>query len=202
MKTWAVIPVKSLPQTKSRLTAVLSAAERADLTQQLLRRLLQLLSQSAAVQQIVVVSQDDTVQRLARPYGAITLAEPAGAGLNVAVQLGMDLAAVAGVARVLILPSDLPFLTAADMKPVMETAVAKPQPSVICPDRHHQGTNALLIPPQVGFQFQFGPGSFHKHRREMARLGLQPRIIRTPGWQFDLDTVEDWAFYTAGIQNP
>ncbi len=196
MAIWAIIPVKSLAETKSRLAAVLSPTERASLTQFLLQRTLDVLTASGVVEQVVVVSRDTAVQQLATTQNALTMAEPPGAGLNGAIQEGARLAALAHATRLLVLPADLPFLTAVDVQTVANNT---PQLAMgICPDRHEQGTNGLLLPAQVDFPFQFGVGSFPKH--VAAGYGrLTPYIVRTPGWQFDLDTVEDWAICSPGL---
>jgi 2-phospho-L-lactate guanylyltransferase len=143
----------------------------------------------------VVVSRDTAVQQLATAQQALTLAEPPAAGLNEAIQEGVRLAAVAHATRVLILPADLPFLDAADVQTFVKDT--PPQAVGICPDRHEQGTNGLLLlPTQADFPFQFGEDSFQKHMMS-ARYGrLSMHIVRTPGWQFDLDTAEDWAVYS------
>lgn len=195
MNIWAIIPVKSLQLTKSRLTAVLTAQERANLTRHFLQRLLTVLNESKELSQIVVVSRDEVVQAIARAAGAIAIAEPENAGLNKAVHTGVQLTRMGKADRVLILPSDLPYLSIAEVTALIQTAVAEPGNSVICPDRHEQGTNALLIPTQAQFQFQYGVNSFNKHQQEARRCGLGIHIIRSPGWQFDLDTVEDWEMY-------
>lgn len=197
MAIWAIIPVKSLAETKSRLTAVLSPTERASLTQFLLQRTLDVLATSGVVAQVVVVSRDTAVQQLATTHGALTLAEPPGAGLNGAIQEGARLAAIAHASRLLVLPADLPFLTAVDVQ-----IVANNTPHLamgICPDRHEQGTNGLLLPALIDFPFQFGVGSFQKHVAAAGYGRLTPHIVRTPGWQFDLDTAEDWDVYSSHL---
>lgn len=197
MATWAVIPVKSLAQSKSRLTAVLTPPERAALTQFLLQHTLGVLQESGMVDRIVVVSRDTAVQQLATACNALTLAESPTAGLNGAIQEGARLAAVAHAARLLVLPTDLPFLTAADVQALADNT--PPQAVGICPDRHEQGTNGLLLPAPVDFPFQFGEGSFQKHVLAVRYGRLTLHIARTPGWQFDLDTVEDWAICSSGL---
>ncbi|GIK54548.1 MAG: hypothetical protein BroJett015_02110 [Chloroflexota bacterium] len=174
---------------------MLSPNERAALTQFLLQRTLGVLATSGVVERVVVVSRDTVVQQMATTYDALTLAESSTAGLNGAIQEGARLAAVAHAARLLVLPTDLPLLTAADVRTLANNT--SPQAVGICPDRHEQGTNGLLLPAPVDFPFQFGEGSFQKHMMA-ARYGrLTPQIMRTPGWQFDLDTVEDWDMYSA-----
>lgn len=205
MTTWAVIPVKTLRQTKSRLTAVLSPSERAALTQQMLRHTIDVLQNAGVVDSVLVVSRDTAVVQLATQQDARTLAEPPDAGLNGAVQAGCRLAALNQAERVLVLPADLPFLTTADVALVLANNSANN--IVICPDRHEQGTNALLLPAQAVFEFQFGPDSFRKHVAAARVVGVEygrstPLIVRSPGWQFDLDTVEDWAIYSQEALSP
>jgi 2-phospho-L-lactate guanylyltransferase len=134
------------------------------------------------------------VQQLAAAHHALTLAEPPAAGLNEAVVEGARLAAVAHAARLLVLPADLPYLEAADVQTLCQEVA--PQMVGICPDRHEQGTNGLLLPAQGEFPFQFGEGSFQKHVMGARSGRLNIHIMRTPGWQFDLDTVEDWELYS------
>lgn len=201
MQTWAVIPVKTLAQTKSRLTPVLSPAERATLTQHLLQRTIGVLQASGVVDCLVVVSRDTAVSQLAAQQGALTLAEPPGTGLNAAIREGARLATIGHAQRVLVLPADLPFLTTADVTLICHEAA--PHTFTICPDRHEQGTNALLLPANIDFPFQFGEDSLRKHMAAARYNHYQPRMIRTPGWQFDLDTIEDWAIYTqSGVCHP
>jgi len=194
MAIWAIIPVKSLQFTKSRLTAVLSANERAHLTRRLLIRLLLILNNEPEVTQIIVVSRDETIGETARQHNAIPLVEAPEAKLNAAIHTGVDFAAAHGARQVLILPSDLPFLTGDDVAVVCAPSFSPAL--IICPDRHQQGTNALRLPANCGFQFRFGRHSFQQHLHEARRGRLTPHIIHTPGWQFDLDTVEDWAIYS------
>ncbi|HUM71127.1 MAG TPA: NTP transferase domain-containing protein, partial [Chloroflexota bacterium] len=144
---------------------------------------------------VVVVSRDTAVQQLATAHQALTLAESSAAGLNGAIQEGARLAAIAHAARLLVLPTDLPFLTTAD---VQTLANDTPHQAVgICPDRHEQGTNGLLLPACVDFPFQFGENSFQKHLQRTWYTRFTSHILRTPGWQFDLDTAEDWAICSA-----
>jgi 2-phospho-L-lactate guanylyltransferase (CobY/MobA/RfbA family) len=47
----------------------------------------------------------------------------------------------------------------------------------------------------LGFKFQYGPGSYHRHMQEAERLGMKSQIVHSPGLKFDLDTEEDWYKY-------
>lgn len=204
MTLWAVIPLKPLWQSKSRLATVLSAEQRADLIRVIFRRTLSVLQQVSAVQHILVVSSDPGVWQLAESYHVWTLHEERPSGLNTAVSLAVHHATQQGATSTLILPADLPFLQKEDVWQLIHalSAASKPPPKQIPPgkmvistDLHQDGTNALLLAPPVGFTFHYGPGSFHHHLREARQLHLSTHNVYSPRLQFDLDTVEDWRTY-------
>ncbi|MBP7998373.1 MAG: NTP transferase domain-containing protein [Chloroflexi bacterium] len=113
---WAIIPVKPLRESKSRLSAVLTPEERARLTGFLLQRTLGILSKIPAIDRIMVVSRDPEALKVARQGGAITLVEGDRPGLNVALLRAAYVAAARRASSLLILPSDLPLLTEADVQ--------------------------------------------------------------------------------------
>lgn len=195
---WAIVPVKELANSKSRLAAVLSAEERAALTRRLLRRTLGVLGQAPGVAGIFVVSRDTAVTQIAAACGAIPLAEKAGAGLNGAIRLGLQKAAVLGASQALILPSDLPFLRVEDVAVMGDIS----SPAIlIASDRSGTGTNALRLPLPTEFWVQYGRNSYPKHLAEARRLNSPIHTITSPTLQFDLDTPQDWReFVTQEVQ--
>ena len=203
MKIWAIIPVKSLQKTKSRLANVLSPSQRATLTQQLLRRTLHTLQQVPALEQLVVVSRDETVAGEATAHHARVVVEKDGDGLNEAVSLGKAYAASKGAQAVLVLPSDLPFIEATDIEMMLavgKTAVFPTNTLIICSDQHQQGTNALYLPASLNFAFKYGRYSYQQHLAEANRHQLHIHTISIPGLQFDLDTEQDWQQYQQKYQ--
>jgi 2-phospho-L-lactate guanylyltransferase len=66
---------------------------------------------------------------------------------------------------------------------------------VIAPDRHGQGTNALLLRPPDVIDFQFGPRSAQMHARRALDAGAQLRWFRSDSICLDLDSPEDLALY-------
>jgi 2-phospho-L-lactate/phosphoenolpyruvate guanylyltransferase len=198
MNLWTILPVKSLQETKSRLRAVLSPDERAELTLQLLGRTLGLLPSVPLLRETAVITQDPIVTQMATRFGCRTLAEPPGSGLNGAVTAGVALAAQNGASHCLILPSDVPFLQTDELVELVSLAeTAVPHPTLIlCGDRQQRGTNGLIVPTGLGFCFGYGRCSFQHHQQEAARLGMACQIVSLPGFQFDLDTEQDYALYT------
>ncbi len=191
---WVVIPVKPFREGKSRLAGVLSAAARAALTQRHLARLLGVLNGFPVVARTLLVSRETLLVEEAAHFGVDLYAEKTTAGLNATL---MEVTAWIGgrAGRLLILPSDLPFVTAADVEQLLRSRA----PGVICSDRHGTGTNALVVPTGSGFRFQYGPGSFVRHRHEFEHTGTAYETIAAEGLLFDLDTPEDWALLQAKV---
>jgi 2-phospho-L-lactate guanylyltransferase len=196
MTIWAIIPVKPLQASKTRLAHLLTANERADLMRRFLQNALLTLNCVPAVGRILVISSDAEVLSLARKYGAMTIAEEQAQGLNEAVTRAARYAQCQKATGILILPADLPFMQAADIERMIEAVPGgHGRVMAICTDDRQDGSNALLLAPPTHFTFHYGQGSFRQHLQEATRLGYTPHIITTPGLQFDLDTEADWQVY-------
>lgn len=207
MNIWAVIPVKPLLEGKSRLSHLLTAEERADLTRRFLTNLLQELEQVRGIQRRLVISRDPAVLKIARRYGVSTYEETDGHELNSSLTRASHLAAAQRADCLLVLPADLPLATAEDVRMMIRGALPaagngngagyyyQKRALTICPDHLEDGTNALLICPPSGFPFRYGPDSFRLHLEEAERLGMDRRIIHAPGLKFDLDTEADLEIY-------
>ncbi len=188
---FTVIPVKPFQQAKTRLAAVLSLDERANLSRRLLQRTIHLAGQ---VGEVVVISRDAGVRRVAKEAGAWALVEM-GEGLNEAVQQASEWVLAQGEQSMLVLPGDLPLLQLADVQAMM--ALGRPGPAlVIAPCQRRDGTNALLLNPPNLIPFAFGPGSFARHQQAGQARGVVPLIYDSATLALDLDLpgdLEDWS---------
>lgn len=195
-RLWTVVPVRGLVTGKSRLAPVLDAAERAALNRELLARTLAVLGEwSGALERCIVVSPCVGALSLAREAGARILREGTGAvGLNRAVTLGVARAAARDATHTLILPGDLPYLSAGALAE-LETAAQNGRCVVLAPDKAGTGTNAILVAAAAGFEFSFGAASLAAHERVATRAGLTVNFVQRSELQFDLDTPEDLAVW-------
>ena len=196
---WAIIPVKSLHRSKSRLAGFLSAEDRAALTRVMLTRLLSVLNAVTQIDGVLVVSRDAAVHQIAAQFHVDVVAERVGSGLNGAVETGQKCAAAHGAHAVLILPSDLPCVQPKDIEALLGKTAVFPNSIVLCSDRHGQGTNALLLPVHLPFQFHYGSQSYQRHCAEAEKLQLPHHTVSVPGLQFDLDTRQDWSIYQENL---
>ncbi|HXF85106.1 MAG TPA: 2-phospho-L-lactate guanylyltransferase [Anaerolineales bacterium] len=190
MTIWAIVPVKPLRRGKSRLAGTLSDEERAELNQSLLRHTLKTLSGLKELEQVLVISRDPQALTIARNYGARTVLEDGQLHLNMALKRATIIAQVYATRGVLILPADLPLISREDVLALIERA-NDPPVVVIAPDRHHRGTNALLISPSGLIEYDFGENSFQRHCERAKAAGARLEVVDLPSLGLDLDVPED-----------
>ncbi len=193
---WAIVPVKPFLRSKSRLAGVLSPKARAGLSQEFLGHALEVLAQVAAVSQTLVVSRDPAALRLAHRLHARTVTEAGAPDLNAALERATSVAAASRAEGVLILPTDLPFLTANDGGQLIAPNGDGPHVT-IAPDRREAGTNALYVAPPGLIRYAFGEHSFGKHLEAARAAGARVRVCRLPSVALDVDGPEDWRLYLA-----
>ncbi|HMV28768.1 MAG TPA: 2-phospho-L-lactate guanylyltransferase [Anaerolineales bacterium] len=190
MSLWAIVPVKPLRRGKSRLAGALTEEERAALNQELLERTLKTLTSLKELDKVLVVSRDSHALTIARNHGAKTVQEDGQPHLNTALTRASVIAKVHATQGVLVLPVDLPLLTTDDVLALIDRAT-KPPVVVIAPDRHHKGTNALLMVPAGQIEYDFGEGSFKRHSERALQSGARLEVVELPSLGLDLDDPED-----------
>jgi len=190
MTPFLLLPVKPPAEAKSRLARVLSDAARAELAATLFDHVLRTSLQVFDSKNLLVVSRSPALLTDAVARGVGIVRESAECGLNEALAAGSDEAVRRGADAVLVLPCDLPSLSAADIEALLSAAC--PKGVVIAPDSRDQGTNALLLSPPDALPFAFGEDSFAAHVMAARTRGIDPVILRRPGLAFDVDTAEDY----------
>jgi 2-phospho-L-lactate guanylyltransferase len=190
MALWAIVPVKPLRRGKSRLSGVLSLEARTALNHYLLSNTLEILASIREIEYSLVVSRDPEALTIAREYGARTVQEQGSSQLNIALTRATMVAVSHSVRGVLVVPADLPLLTADDIHEVVKRA-EDPPVVVITPDRHHKGTNALLISPPGLIRYEYGPDSFQKHCLQAKRAGARLEVCERGSVALDIDFPED-----------
>lgn len=192
MTIWAIVPVKPLRLGKSRLSGVLSDEERAILNRMFLEQTLDVLRSTPAISQTLVVSRDPAALAIAREFGARTVLEDGSPNLNSALTRASMLARNYATRGVFVIPADLPMLHKDDVLQLFEH-IKKAPCVVIVPDRHKNGTNALLMSPGGLIKYDFGPQSFTHHCDEARQVGAQLEIVHNDNIELDLDTPDDLA---------
>ncbi len=183
----AIVPMKPLSDSKTRLSDRLTPEERANLTIGMLRGVLEAIK-GAAVDPIWVVGGDQRVREEAEQGGAHWM-EELGNDLNDTLSKAFDLAF--GLHRgALYIPGDLPFLKSGDVQSVLD-ASRRQSNITLAPARRDGGTNAILVPNNVPFRPALGPQSFTRHLAKAAELEISVAVCHSPGLGLDLDVPDD-----------
>lgn len=181
---WSVvIPVKRLPEAKSRLA--LSGERRAALALAFASDTVVAAAASPLVGAVFAVTADDAVSRRLSALGARILPDDAPGGLNAAVESGR-LRALADDPhrRVAALTADLPGLRTADLTDALSTV---PEGRAFVADAPGSGTTLLLSDTGGTLAAHFGPNSRYAHEHSGAKLLSDAG----PSLRRDVDTVED-----------
>jgi 2-phospho-L-lactate guanylyltransferase len=191
MSLWAIVPVKPLRRGKSRLSEILSEDERSRLNHFLFTHTIDVLLQVESVSEILVVSRDSDVLTASREKGVRTVTENGTPELNNALRRASLFSNVFSNEGVLIVPADLPMLTAGDVTDFIAQRT-EPPVMVISPDRRRLGTNMLLIDPADLISFSFGIDSFERHCELARQKGAEVVVYENPRISLDLDVPEDY----------
>ena len=187
----AIIPMKPLVDSKTRLSRKFTAEERGNLALGMMRRVISALS-GASMDRFWVVGGDRRVRDLTRNAGGMWM-EELGRGLNDTVAKAFE-QAFERDSSAMYLASDLPFLKPGDIHSLVQASRGRNNVS-LAPARRDGGTNAILVPPRIPFRPELGPRSFIKHLSQAAKLGVSVAICDSPGLGFDLDTPDDLDTY-------
>jgi 2-phospho-L-lactate guanylyltransferase len=199
-RTWALVPIRGLETAKTRLGEDLDAEERVQLVTGLLRRTLEATRDARRVAGTIVVTMDPDAAGIARDLGAIGLVERAP-GLNAAIEAARSVAAARDATAVLVLPADLPSVSAQAVDELVVAAAAAATPVglvVLVPDRHGLGTNALLVSPPDVIDPAFGQASRAAHEGRAHAVGARYLELDGP-LSLDLDTPADLLAAEAAI---
>ncbi|MFM9127512.1 MAG: NTP transferase domain-containing protein, partial [Solirubrobacterales bacterium] len=146
----------------------LSAGERVALATGMLSDVLAALRRCDHVDDVVVVT-----------------GEPGAAAVR-----GIEWALADGAFAVLLVASDTPALDPGDVDRLLDSTGDEPE-VVVVPDRHGEGTNALLLQPPDVIRPAFGEGSRERHESLARAAGVKVTVFECGSLGLDVDTVSD-----------
>ncbi len=170
---------------------MLDAEERRELVIRLLQQTIAAALATPGAGRVVVVSPDPEALAVAAAAGAEGLRQTS-AGLNPGLVEARDALAADGVGRLVILPGDLPALSANGLAALLRAADGLSTPLVVlATDRHGRGTNSLLLEPADIIEPDFGGDSRFAHARLAAAAGAAYREVADDTLALDIDTPDD-----------
>lgn len=186
--TVALLPAKPLALAKTRLAPLLDAGDRAAIARAMFVDVVGALRAATALDAVLVVTADEALRADAIAAGAVPIAEEPR-GLNAAVLRGTAAAVARGASALLVVLSDIPLLTAADVDEIC--ALAPARGALLVPSKEGTFTNAMLRCPPAAFPPRFGRRSLARHQAAAERRALPCRIVRSRRVGFDVDTPDD-----------
>ncbi|TMI09090.1 2-phospho-L-lactate guanylyltransferase [Candidatus Bathyarchaeota archaeon] len=187
-RDFAVIPVKGLLESKSRLSRSLGSRDKKKLILAMLKDVLTSVEESELFSRVLVVSPDLNVKAEANlPDGSFLPQE--GQGLNAGVRQSTLFATRENAASVVVLLADIPLVEGRDLKELY--SVRDNVPRVVLSPSLKGGTNVMVrVPPDI-MPPAYGRWSYSTHLRAAQRTGLAVYSVSNPRLSFDIDTPED-----------
>jgi 2-phospho-L-lactate guanylyltransferase len=185
---WAAVAFRGLSAPKRRLAPLLRPAQRRQLAQAMLNDVLTALDDARGIERLVVVTRDANVYYGVEPLGVVSLYDT-GRSYRAAAAQAAEAAREGGAEGLLMLPGDLPLLTAAEVETLLE--MSSEVPVTLVPSRSGDGTNALLTRPPGVIRYRYGRSSYHRHLEEASALGLATVTVRLEGISVDIDEPAD-----------
>lgn len=184
-----LIPVKDLSRAKQRLAGVLDQERRTQLAQAMLDDVLSAVAAVPSRPPVMIVTSDPFAVSRARHHGFQLLDDPANPGETGAIEMATRAAEDAGADFTLVLPGDIPLVTAAEIRLVLDAAPQRGTVFVRAADA--RGTNAVLRRPASLFPLRFGNDSFLPHLASAQATGLPVELRQAPGIALDIDRPDD-----------
>ncbi len=189
---WAILPIKLFRNAKQRLRTALTPNERRLLMHNSLWDVLTALNQSSRLAGILMVSRDLDALAMGHEFGIRSSIIDADAGQSDAIGRAVQFLRSEGVAATLTIPGDTPLVMAEDIDSVCDSLGAAPAVTIV-PNTDGTGSNCIGASPPDLIPYQFGDNSFAKHVSSARNACVEPRILRLPRLELDIDTTGDIA---------
>ena len=184
-----VIAARGGDEAKTRLAGVMSAPDRAALTEAMLADMLEALA--TRIGSVWVVTPTDALAYLAVRHGARVLRQTEASGLNGAFDLALTfLEARAPYDPVALLVGDLPLLAPSDLEAAIGLAGA--HDVVLAPAFADGGTGAVVLRAGLRLPLAFGGDSYRRHVTAARRLRLSAAVVEANSLGLDVDRPEDF----------
>jgi 2-phospho-L-lactate/phosphoenolpyruvate guanylyltransferase len=191
VRTLAILPIKGFGSAKQRLGSRLGGGSRRALARAMFSDVLSALVRVDGVERVVVVTRDPEAGADARSRRVVVIDDREEAGQSAATGLGIAYALEEGYERALLVPGDAPLFDRSEVEGLLRRAPTTPPAVTIVPDRHREGTNALLLTPPNAIRPSFGEGSLDRHVALAHGSGASVRIQPLASLAHDVDTPDD-----------
>ena len=189
-KIAAVIPIKNLHFAKSRLSNILTPQQRKSLVLYLLTITIKTLKESQFISEIIIVSSDKAIQRFCVKNN-LRFIRDSDNGVNNAVILADHYCIDNDIDANIVIPHDLPFISAKEIDQICTISEKYPKCIIICPSKRFDGTNILFRKPPNVIKTFYDDNSYMNHLKEAQKFNIPIESLDLDSLMFDIDTKED-----------
>jgi 2-phospho-L-lactate guanylyltransferase len=198
LKTSVIIPVKTFSNAKTRLE--LEEEKKIDICKLMFEEVLQTISVSNLIDQIIVVSKDEDALKISKKFNSVELADNE-TGVNNAVALADDFVKKNGFDASIVFPQDIPFMKTQDIDFLLQFQ-APPKFALIVPSRRFDGTNALVRMPVDLMKTHYDEDSYKIHMATGKALTPNTSLVFVRRIMMDVDSADDLQFALAQNEKP
>jgi len=184
---WAIVPVKGLTESKTRLSPYLGE-RRKIFIEALLSDVLHSVTKSRVFETVLVVSPDQHVETLARS-AHVSFLHQSSIGLNRALDQANEIALSEEAESATTILADIPLAEPRDFQKMF--SIAKETPRVVMAPSLKAGTNIMLTSPPGIIRPSYGRWSYSKHLRQAQLREVDSYSFSNSRVSFDIDTTED-----------
>ena len=181
---YAIIPVTTFKNAKTRLSPFLSEEEREKLLKVMLQDVTDALKRY--VDKIFIISRDEDVLTYAKSLKLDTILENENSNLNKALTQAMKFCK-GKTRKVIIVPSDIPLIGKTNIAMLIEAS--KSLDFIIVPSKGG-GTNMMIMKP-MAIHTHFEGFSYKEHVNAAERKKLNPQVHDSLFMALDVNTAED-----------
>lgn len=188
MKTAVIIPVKSFSKSKSRLN--LSESKVTQLCEIMLKEMLQIISETKMINDILLVSKDESAFGIGKKFNCIEIMDAKESGVNNAVILANEFLVEQEYSCSIILPQDVPLILPEDLDNLLRFYQNKKH-AIIVPSRHFDGTNALVRMPTPNITTRYDEGSYKVQFEAIRMAKMKYSLALIHRIMIDIDNIVD-----------
>ncbi len=190
----AVVPVKLLRASKSRMLPSLDRPAVEWLTIAMLGDVLEALLQVRGLDRIAVATPDPRLAEVAPRFGVELLSDSV-AGLNPAVEAACARIAPAPGDTALVVLGDVAGVQAEDIETLLDAGTRS---AVVLAPSSDGGTSALLRTPRDVISATFGADSARAHQKLATLAGVSFEQLALPSLAIDIDAYADLEEFATG----
>jgi 2-phospho-L-lactate guanylyltransferase len=181
---YAIIPVTTFKNAKTRLSPFLSEEEREKLLKTMLHDVTDTLKKH--VDRIIIISKDEGVLDYAKKLNVDIIQEDENSNLNKALTQAMKYCK-GKTKKIIIVPSDVPLIGKTNVQMLIDAS--KSLDFIIVPSKGG-GTNMIIMKP-MAIRTRFEGFSYQEHVKVAERKKLNPQVHDSFFMALDVNTTED-----------